>query len=67
MHLRLSPVPHCQCCCVLGSHLSMLGAMLVVVAIHLVYLNVSRVLKKAEKMEHTWELETCHVSSQCCF
>ena len=66
MHLHLSPVPHCRCCRVSGFHLSTLGAMLVVVAIHLVYLNVSRVLKKAEEMEHTWELETCCVLSQCC-
>ena len=52
MHLHLSPVPHCHCG-VSGPHLLTLGAMLVVVAVHLVYLNVSRVLKKDEKMKHT--------------
>ena len=52
MHLHLSPVP-CRRCGVSGPHLLILGAMLVVVSVHLVYLNVSRVLKKDEKMKHT--------------
>ena len=52
MHLHLSPVPRC-CCGVSGPHLLTLGAMLVVVAVHLVYSNVNRVLKKDEKMKHT--------------
>ena len=51
-HLHLSPVPCCHCG-VSCPHLLTLGAMLVVVAVHLVYLNVSRVLKKDKKMKHT--------------